>query len=481
MIINTNDKLIDRVFEIFGEISAIPHGSGDMEKIADYCVDFAKKNSLEYSRDSANNVIIYKNAAVGYENAPPVILQGHLDMVCQKTSESDFDFTRDGLKLFTDGDLLGAENTTLGADNGIAVAYVLAILESDTVTHPYIEAVFTTDEEIGMLGAAKLNFDKLKSKKMINLDSEEDDTLTVSCAGGVDFKIEIPFEKVSFSGTEINISLSGLKGGHSGVEIDKNRVNADMLAGKLLNHLKDGADFELVNIVGGNKGNAIPNRCEISLCAKTPDEIINICNKFLTEIKADITDNEPDFTFNIKKGETAQIDVIGKQAKNDIIFLLKHFPNGVIDMSKEIEGLVETSLNLGILKTYENTISVLFALRSNKKLGMTELRDKLATLCSRIGCTYETGGYYPPWEFNNNSVLQKIYCEAYEGFYSKKPKIEAIHAGLECAVFADKIEGLDCVSMGPNLYDVHTPNERLSISSASNTFKLLLKFLEECK
>ena len=481
MMFNTKDKLINRVFEIFGEICAIPHGSGDMEKIADYCVAFAKKNSLEYFRDTANNVIIYKNATKNYENSEPIILQGHLDMVCQKVSDSDFDFLTDSLNTFIDGDLLGAKDTTLGADNGIAVAFVLAILESDSVPHPYIEAVFTTDEEIGMLGAAQLDLKLLKSKKMINLDSEEDDTLTVSCAGGMDFKIEIPFEKVLSEGTEINIFFSGLKGGHSGVEIDKNRVNADILAGKLLNHLKNTTDFELINIGGGDKGNAIPNRSEISLCTKKASELINTCNSFLLDIKNDIKENEPDFAFDIKKGEKATHGVICETAKNDIIFLLNNFPNGVTQMSKEIEGLVETSLNLGILLTDKECISVLFTLRSNKKTGMTALADKLTALCSRIGCTYETGGYYPPWEFNNNSVLQKVYCKVFEEYYGKKPKVEAIHAGLECAVFADKIAGLDCVSMGPNLYDVHTPNERLSISSATNTFNLLLEILKACK
>lgn len=481
MLLNTNDKLTNRVFEIFSEICAIPHGSGDMEKIADYCVAFAKKNSLEYSRDSANNVIIYKNAAAGYENAEPVILQGHLDMVCQKTNDSDFDFSQDGLKLFTEGDLLGAENTTLGADNGIAVAYILAILESDAVPRPYIEAVFTTDEEIGMLGAAEIDFSKLKSKKMINLDSEEDDTLTVSCAGGMDFKIEIPFERKVFSGSEIKICLSGLLGGHSGVEIHKNRANADILAGKLLSSLQNAAKFALISINGGDKGNAIANRCEISLCAEKTDEIINICNKLLTEIKADIKDTEPDFAFDIKKGETAEYRVLSETAKADIIFVLSNFPNGVVNMSEEIAGLVETSLNLGILETNENDISVLFTLRSNKKTGMTVLRDKLAALCSRIGCTYNSGGYYPPWEFKGNSELQKLYCEAFSKYYGKAPKVEAIHAGLECAVFADKIDGLDCVSMGPNLYDVHTVKERLSISSAVDTFNLLLKILGKCK
>ncbi len=481
MTFNSKDKLINRVFEIFGEICAIPHGSGNMEKIADYCVGFAKKNSLEYFRDTSNNVIIYKNATKCYENAEPIILQGHLDMVCQKTSDSDFDFSTDSLNTFIDGDLLGAESTTLGADNGIAVAFVLAILESDSVPHPYIEAVFTTDEEIGMIGATALDFGKLKSKKMINLDSEEDDTLTVSCAGGMDFKIEIPFEKVLSTGTKINVILSGLRGGHSGVEIDKNRVNADILAGKLLKHLKDSSDFELISICGGDKGNAIVNRSEISVCSDNPDEFIDICNDFLQKVKNDIKENEPNFSFEIKKCENTKHSIICETAKNDIIFLLSHFPNGVTQMSEEIGGLVETSLNLGILKTYENSVSVLFTLRSNKKSGMTELCDKLSALCSRISCTYETGGYYPPWEFNNNSVLQKVYCKIFEEHYGKRPKVEAIHAGLECAVFADKIQGLDCVSMGPNLYDVHTPNERLSISSAANTFKLLLKILEACK
>lgn len=476
-----NSALHHRVFEIFEEICTIPHGSGDTIKIADYCVAFAKKNNLNYHRDNANNVIVYKGATAEFIGSDPIILQGHLDMVCQKTDGTHFDFEKDSLNLFYDGDFLAAKDTTLGADNGIAVSYILAILESNQVEHPPIEAVFTTDEEIGMIGASALDFSILKSKRMINLDSEEDDTLTVSCAGGMDFHIQIPFKTVPVTATKIEITLGGLKGGHSGVEIHKNRTNADILAGHLLKSLSANTDFSLLSIDGGNKGNAIANRCVISVCTDKPDVFILASKDFLNTTKQELLNTEPDFFFDIIERDTATHNALPKDTQNDVLFLLTAFPNGVVQMSREIEGLVETSLNLGILKTENGFISALISLRSNKKTGMQELSDKLIALCSRICCTYETSGFYPPWEFNTNSKLQAIYCKIYKQIFNKEPKIAAIHAGLECAVFADKITGLDCVSMGPNLFDVHTVSERLQISSAKTTFDLLLEILKNCK
>lgn len=257
------------VFKYFEEICNIPHGSENMDAISEYCVKFAENHSLKYIRDDANNVIIFKSATDGYENAEPVILQGHLDMVCQKTEESNIDFMKDGLDLYVDGDFVKAHGTTLGADNGIAVAMILAILESDEISHPEIQAVFTTDEEIGMVGAGKLDMSVLTAKKMINLDAEEDDAITVSCAGGSDFKAVIPVNRVKQTGTKITVTLKGLKGGHSGVEIDKGRVNADVLAGRFLNHMSNIADFDIIAINGGDKGNAIPNLCRIELCVKS--------------------------------------------------------------------------------------------------------------------------------------------------------------------------------------------------------------------
>lgn len=471
------------VFKYFEEISRIPHGSENMEAIADYCVEFANKHNLKSVKDSANNVIIYKNATEGYEDAQTVILQGHLDMVCQKADGYEIDFDKDPLRLYVDGDFLKAENTTLGADNGIAVAMIMAILESDDIPHPALEAVFTTDEEIGMVGALALDTSLLKGKKMLNLDSEEEDTLTVSCAGGSDFRVTLPIERKETEGFEAEIILSGLQGGHSGMEIDKNRVNADILAGRLLNTICDSESISIISINGGDKGNAIPNKCTIKLCVKDPESFKEIAENTLETIKKEFTYREPDFTYSVTVNEKMLCNVISEKTARDIIFILNCAPDGVFTMSAEINGLVETSSNLGILKTNDADILLHFTLRSNKKSALIYLEEKFKTLIKSAlsECTIETFGHYPPWEFNGNSQLQKLFKECYTQKYGKEPKIEAIHAGLECGVFTCAIEGLDCVALGPQLYDVHTVKERLSISSTENTFTLLKEMLKKCK
>lgn len=471
----------ERVFKYFEEIAHIPHGSEDMEKIADYCVEFAEKHSLKAIKDTANNVIIYKSATDGYENAEPVILQGHLDMVCQKDENIDIDFLKDGLSLYIDGDFVKAKGTTLGADNGIAVAMILAILESDDIPHPPIEAVFTTDEEIGMVGALALDMSLLSGKRMINLDAEEDDTLTVSCAGGSDFRMTVPVTRKTVCGSQVIVTLKGLQGGHSGVEIDKNRVNADILAGRFLNHMKSVCDFEIISIDGGDKGNAIPNNCTISLCTTTPDEFMKSTINYLDVLHSEIGDREPDFIDNICVCEEAEYSVIDSEIKDKLIFTLVCVPDGIAQMSTEIKGLVESSSNLGILKTEEDKIILHFTLRSNKKSALQFLEDRLLAFSSCIPCETECSGHYPPWEFKENSQLQKLFKECYKEQYGSEPKVEAIHAGLECGVFSSGIDGLDCIAMGPQLHDVHTVKERLSISSLENTFSLLLEILKRCK
>lgn len=470
-----------RVFDYFLEICEIPHGSGDMEKISNYCVDFAKKHSLKYVIDDAKNVIIYKPASKGYENAAPIILQGHMDMVCQKTPEGDFDFLKDSLKVYTDGDFIKAEGTTLGADNGIALAMVLAILENNEIAHPEIQAVLTTDEEIGMLGAGALDMSNLTAKRMINLDSEEDGVVTVSCAGGVDFKMNIPFSREEMTDTAVTVVLSGLSGGHSGVDINKNRYNADILAGRFLYKLSKRFDFGLISINGGDKTNAIVNRCEIKLCCENADEFISAANLYAAEIKAEIASAEPAFRAEFTKAESGEFKVIDKESAKNIIFTLCCVPNGVLNMSADIENLVETSLNLGILKTDGNGVSMQFALRSNKKSALNSLADRLECFAKGVNAEFEPSGYYPPWEYRNDSPLRDIYTSVYKQFFDESPKAEAIHAGLECAVFASKITDIDCIAMGPALFDVHTVNERASISSIERTFKLLLEILKKCK
>lgn len=466
-----------RVFKYFEEICAIPHGSGDMKKIADYCVEFAKSHSLEYVRDSADNVVIYKNATAGYENAEPVILQGHLDMVCQQTEDRNIDFSREGLDIFVDGDFVKARGTTLGADNGIAVAMVLAILESDEYKHPRIEAVFTTDEEIGMIGAMALDMSLLSAKKMINIDSEEENAVTVSCAGGSDFKVCLPINRIKKSGTELTVVLKGLKGGHSGIEIDKGRVNANMLAGRFLNSLTNAVDFDIISIDGGDKGNAIPNLCKIRLCVDDAEKFVNEAEKELEIIKNEISERERDFAPVVTIGENAEFDVFSGELKNNLIFALLCTPNGIIEMSASISGLVETSLNLGILATEEKEITMLFTLRSNKKSAHIALEDKLKGFFGTLPCTIETSGHYPPWEFKENSTLQKLYIDTYKEITGVEPSVEAIHAGLECGIFYSAIDGLDCISIGPDLFDVHTVNEKMSISSTEKIFNVLTTLL----
>lgn len=470
-----------RVFEHFKAICEIPHGSGNMEKIADFCVDFANKNNLKVVRDKANNVIIYKNATKGYEDADTVILQGHLDMVCQKDSDCSINFETDGIEAFVQDGFIKAKGTTLGADNGIAVSYILAILESDDIPHPALEAVFTTDEEIGMVGALALDASVLSGKKMINLDSENEDVLTVSCAGGTEFIMEIPLQRKTCSGTKVEVNLGGLQGGHSGVEINAGRQNANVLAGRFLNHMQSVVDFELVSINGGDKSNAITPACNIEICTKEPEKFVMAANACLNVMKAEIQSREPNFVPTVLTFDKKRYACFDKRLKDKIIFLLAVAPNGVVEMSADIEGLVETSLNLGILKTNDHGIYLDFSVRSNKQSAMEAVLQKLRTLSTCVPCSAYTTGFYPPWEYKENSALQKLYTECYKDLFKKEPKVEAIHAGLECGVFCSKIADLECIAIGPALYEIHTVKERLDIASAERIFELVLNILEKCK
>ena len=471
----------ERVFYYFKQISDVPRGSGNCGGMAHFCKNFAANHNLKYIKDDADNVVIFKDGTPGYENSEPVILQGHTDMVCQKTEDASTDFINRGIELFVDGDFLKAKETTLGADNGIAVAMILAILESDNIPHPPIEAVFTSDEEIGLIGAGKLDKSILSAKKMINLDSEEDDTVTVSCAGGCHFLAKTHLKFQEKTGAKITVTLKGLKGGHSGVEINNNRVNADTLAGRFLNHIKRSCDFDIININGGDKDNAIPNKSVIELCVCDVESFIKNAEEYLNIIKTEISDRESGFTFTFDMGENASYKVLSDEIKNKLIFALTCVPNGVLEMSAEINGLVQTSLNLGILKIENDVLSLHFGLRSNKKSGLICLQEKLVAFFDSVNWESATNGHYPPWEYKEDSQLREIYKEVYNDYFGKEPKVEAIHAGLECGVFADAIDGIDCISIGPALFDVHTVNEKLSISSTENVFNIILKILEKLK
>lgn len=468
------------VFRYFEELSKIPRGSGNMEKVSEYCMAFAQKHSLEAVRDDANNVIIYKPASKGCEDAEPVILQGHLDMVCQKEEGTDIDFEKDGLDVYIDGDYIRAKGTTLGADNGIAVAMIMSILESNDIPHPQIEAIFTTDEEVGMLGAMALSVSDIKGKRMINIDSEDSKVVTVSCAGGSDFKMTLPLERGKANGKCITIIVKGLKGGHSGVEINSGRANANILMGRILGHLKGKFKFSLVSIDGGDKGNAIPLSSVAKIVAENDTEIITSLKEYVDVIKEEISAREENF-FLETAVSAGEYEIIKEPKAEKIINLLLCAPNGVMEMSKEIEGLVETSLNLGIVKSDIESLLLHFTLRSNKKSALAFLEERLCALASSVRCKVEKSGHYPPWEYNNSSQLKEIYKEKYKEQFGEEPFIEAIHAGLECGVFASRIEDFDCISIGPRMHDIHTTKERLSISSTKEIYEIILKVLKALK
>lgn len=470
----------EEVFRYFNEICSIPHGSGNMEQISKYCINFANNHSLRYYTDATNNVVIYKDGSSGYETSEPIILQGHLDMVCQKTDGSDIDFASHGLNIFMDNDLIGANDTTLGADNGIAVAMILAILADDKIKHPPIEAVFTTDEEIGMIGALELDMSVLKSKLMINLDAEEDDTVTVSCAGGSEICAKLATDRKVAKGYKVSVSLKGLRGGHSGVEINSGRVNASIIAGRIFCELNS-EDFEIISLFGGDKANAITNSFRAELCVSDFDSFKDKFLKISEKIKLEIQSREPDFYAEISLLEDSKTEakVFSSSLKEDVIYILGCCPNGVMEMSYDISGLVETSLNLGVLKTDDEFVSFNFALRSNKMSALSALEIKLKKFISKTSASVDLFGRYPAWEYNSNSSLQYIYRDVYRDYTGAEPKVEAIHAGLECGVFSSQIDGIDCIAIGPQLYDVHTVNERLSVSSTLKIYNILLKILEK--
>ncbi len=460
-----------RVFYYFEDLCAIPHGSGNTGRISDYCVDFAKAHNLEWYKDEFNNVIIKKKASPGYQDHPAVIIQGHLDMVCEKDETSDIDFMTDGLKLGIDGDAIFAKGTTLGGDDGIAVAMALAILEDNDLPHPPIEAVFTTDEETGMDGAVGLDTSILSGKMLLNIDSENEGVLTVSCAGGARAEIDIPLKKININGSCFKITVDGLIGGHSGVEIDKGRLNSNIVMGKFLSSLD--FDYSIVSINGGLKDNAIPRSTECVII--TDGNLISAAEKFVLQ---NSVQTDPDLAVTINNCESSNYSFDCESSKK-IAEFLSNVPNGIISMSKDIDGLVQTSLNLGILTSTDTSLHASFAVRSSVNQEKTDLIDKLYEFAKAYNGSCESYGHYPAWEYKKDSPLRDTMVSVYQMMYGKKPVVEAIHAGLECGLFSDKIDGLDAVSFGPDMADIHTSRERLFISSTARTFEYLTNILKE--
>ena len=470
-----------RVLHYFEEICRIPHGSGDTKRISDYCADFAKKHGLRYVQDDLNDIIIFKDGTKGYENHEPVIIQGHLDMVCEKESDVDFDFTTDSLNIEINGDFISANGTTLGGDDGIAIAYALALLESDTIEHPPIEAVFTVDEETGMYGAAGIDTSVLKGKRLLNIDSEEEGVLLVSCAGGRRQDLKLPITRELREGVQFKIAVGGLAGGHSGTEIDKGRANASVELGKVLRRIREVSDFGIMTMAGGLKDNAIPREAEAVIVTNPrKTQLIEISVGEMEKIlKFRYKDTDPDMFIKAEVVGDGRFEATDDKSTINVLAIMSEVPNGVQKMSEDIEGLVQTSLNMGIMELYEDALSLRFALRSSVNKEKEELSEKLDGIINRYNGMSEQEGDYPAWEFRKGSKLTEIIAEEYERLSGEKLLIQSIHAGLECGMFCGKISDLDCVSFGPNIYDIHTPKERMSLSSVERVWELLKAILKK--
>ena len=465
------------VFHYFEEICAIPHGSYNTKAISDYLVGFAKKNGLRYIQDSLNNVILFGDATPGYEDHEPVIIQGHMDMVCEKDADCPIDMTTQGLDVTHDGTYVFAKGTTLGGDDGIAVAYGLALLADRSIPHPPLEVVITVDEETGMEGATGIDLSMLRGRKLINIDSEDEGIFTVSCAGGVKSTICLPLERRVVYGPCVKLTVEGLRGGHSGVEIHKNLANANKVMGEFLGRVQKLMPLCITKLQGGAKDNAIPRSCQVTLVALGMDlaRINDVAAQLQKEIREQY--DEPDA---IVRGD--DVDALGGNALTTestakVIALMNAVPNGVQTWSRDIEGLVQTSLNLGVAKL-EESLELTFAIRSSVNREKTELAQRLEELAKFYDGTCIHRGEYPAWEYKQDSELRDVMVRTYTQMYGKEPQVVAIHAGLECGLLSEKLPGLDCVSIGPEMQDIHTSREKLDIASTERVWKYLQEVLK---
>lgn len=472
------------VFDFFEKISDIPRGSGNEKAISDYLLKFGKELGLETIQDEALNIIIKKPASKGYEDAPTVIIQGHMDMVCEKNNGTDHDFEKDPLKLRIVDDYIYATDTTLGADNGIAVAYGMALLADNNIPHPALEILITTDEETGMSGAMAICKDNLDGKLLINLDNEEEGELLVSCAGGVRTNSAVKIEwQDKTNKNDVAINISGLKGGHSGMDIIKERGNSNKILGRILKALSEEVEFNIVKINGGSKNNAIPREAEaiISVDASNVNKVTTIVNDLTAVFTNELKSQDPELKISVNKSTVNETKEFNKATTEKVINLLYLYPNGVNTRSTEIDGLVESSTNLGVLSTGEDYVEFDSAVRSSVPSLKKEIELRIKTITEILGAEFSSKSDYPGWEYDPNSKMREICQKVYKDMTGKEAKIVAIHAGVECGLFNEKLGNLDMISFGPNLYDVHTPQEHMSITSVKNTWDYLLKVLAEIK
>lgn len=475
----------EKVFYYFEELCQIPHGSGNMDPVCAFLVQFAKEHELSYFCDDSHNVLIRKAASAGYENSEGIILQGHCDMVCEKKPESNHNFEVDPLDLRIEGDEIYAKDTTLGGDDGIAVAYMLAILDDNTIAHPALECLFTSDEEIGLLGAYAFDASILIGKRLINLDSEDEGILWISCAGGITAQCELPMERVSHEGLCVEVTIEGLAGGHSGAEIDKGRANSNILLGRFFYELGQELPYGIIDASGGTKDNVITRSSTARiLIDETNEKVIHsFAKKLQDNLRKEYTGTDAEITITISEKGTGTYQILNAVSREKTVFFLMQLPFGVQKMSGVISGLVETSCNIGVfeLPLEENYLFACVSIRSSVGSAKTALCNKICYLTEFLGGEFDTSGEYPAWEYREDSPLRESMKMIYEEMYGNAPRIEAIHAGLECGLFYDRVEGLDCVSIGPTMNNIHTSEERLSISSTERVYTYLIKVLAALK
>ena len=474
----------EAVFSFFEEICKIPHGSGNVSRISDYLAAFAKERGLFVIQDEWKNIIIVKPASPGYEDEPPVILQGHMDMVAVKKPDCDIDMRTEGLCLGVEGDKIYAKGTSLGGDDGIAVAYALALLDAKELSHPKLEVVITVDEEVGMDGARGIDLSMLSGKRMLNLDSEEEGIFLTSCAGGARQFCRLKMKTCEKTGVPYRISVEGLAGGHSGSEIHKERGNANCIMGRLLHELTNALPVYLHSLEGGLADNAIPRQTVALVWIDREKEelFLNLLHREESNIKAELATKDPGFSLVIEPcGEEQAADCVQAEDTARLATYLVSLPNGVQAMSADVEDLVETSLNLGIMKYdgEKKELTCEFSVRSCIESAKQSLLAKVSAVTMLAGGSATVSGNYPGWAYRVNSPLRDKMVTLYEEMYGKKPKLAAIHAGLECGILASKIADLDCISLGPDMKDIHTTEETLSISSTARVWDYLVKLLAQ--
>ncbi len=472
---NLKPKLLWKQFD---EIRKIPRCSKHEEKIREYVINFAKDHDLEYKTDDAGNIVIKKQASKGMEDKPTVVLQGHMDMVCEKNSDVDFDFSKDPIQLKKDGDKILAKGTTLGADNGIGLATSLAIMEDEELELGTIEALFTVDEETGLTGAFALNEDMLTGKMLFNLDSEDWGVLTVGCAGGGNSDITLPIKKVSASGVGLKINISGLRGGHSGVDVHEQRANAVKLLTRILFKAKEEFDIKIASIMGGDKHNAIPREAnaEITVDESKRKELEKMIKEEEKQIFFEIKPIDPGF--KVKISETKVDSVLEKKSQEKLLNLLNGLPHGVYKMSYDIEGLVQTSTNLAKVTTEKDKANVLLSSRSSIMSELQYLRDQINSIAKLTDAEVEEEEPYPGWKPDMDSDILKISKKVYKDMYGEEPKVEAIHAGLECGIIGEKYPGMEKISIGPTIKYPHSPEEQVHISTVEKFYDYLIGILK---